>query len=160
MGWLTTGAARTLVLSGGPATCMSTGIRRRLSWPIGSAWFHNLDKDEARTVADALLAKERRANPKPRVRRVPVLFRTADSVRLGREREWELFCQARRNTFATWGASLALVAAPLALLGLFWLFMRHPISAWYAVAIEVAVLVPTFLVVFHLRKELLTSSPP
>ena len=49
---------------------------------------------------------------------------------------------------------MAVVAAPLVFLVLFWFFMRHPVSAWYVAAIDVALLVPIFLVVFHLRKEL------
>ena len=46
------------------------------------------------------------------------------------------------------------MAAPLVFLVLFWFFVRHPVSAWYVAALDVALLVPIFLVVFHVRKEL------
>ena len=113
-----------------------------------------MEKDEARAVADALLEKERGTGPKRRVRRVPLLIRSADSVRLGRERGWELYCQVRRNIFAAQGASLAFAAAPLVLLLLFWAFMRHPVSVWYLMAFDVSILAPFFLLWLHVRKEL------
>jgi hypothetical protein len=116
--------------------------------------FNSLDKDKAKAIADALLAKERQASAQSWGRRVPFFIRSAQSAHLAREREWELFLQARRNIFAARGTSLAVVAAPLVFLVLFWFFMRHPVSTWYVAALDVALLVPTFLVVFHLRKEL------
>jgi fatty acid desaturase len=116
--------------------------------------FNSLDEDKAKAIADALLAKERRPNAQSWGRRVPFFIRTAESAHLAREQEWELFRQARRNIFAARGASLAVVAAPVVLLVLFWFFMRHPVSAWYVAALDVGLLVPIFLVVFHLRKEL------
>jgi len=115
---------------------------------------NDLDKDEAKAIADALLAKERRENAQSWLRRVPILIRSAESARLGREREWELFREARRRIWATRGASLAFVTAPVALLILFWFFMPHPVSAWYVVAFDVALLVPFSLAVFQLRSEL------
>jgi hypothetical protein len=113
-----------------------------------------LDKDKAKAIADALLAKERRASAQSRGRRVPFFIRSAQSAHLAREQEWELFRQARKNVFAGRGASLAVAAAPLGLSVLFWFFMRHPVSTWYVVAFDVSLLVPNFLVVFYLRKEL------
>ena len=126
----------------------------RVLWSTGLERFNSLDKHKAKAIADALLAKERRASAQSWGRRVPFLIRSAASAHLAREQEWELFRQARRNVFAVQGASLAAVAAPLALLVMFWFFMRHPVSAWYVAAFDIALLVPTFLVVFHLRKEL------
>jgi hypothetical protein len=113
-----------------------------------------LDKDQAKAVADALLAKERRASAQSWGRRVPFFIRSRDSARLAREQEWDLYRQARRNVFAARGASLAVAAAPLGLSVLFWFFMHRPVSGWYIAAFEVALMVPSFLVVFHLRKEL------
>ena len=85
---------------------------------------------------------------------MPFFIRSADSARLAREQEWELFRQARKNVFAARGTSLSVAAAPLGLSVLFWFFMHHPMSAWYVVAFDVALVVPSFLVVFHLRKGL------
>jgi hypothetical protein len=116
--------------------------------------FNSLDKDKAKAIADALLAKERRASAQSWGRRAPFFIRSAQSAHLAREQEWELFRQARKNVFAGRGASLAVAAAPLGLSVLFWFFMRHPVSAWYVAAFDVALLVPVFLVVFHLRQEL------
>jgi hypothetical protein len=116
--------------------------------------FNSLDEDKAKVTAEDLLAKERRASAQSWGRRVPFLIRSADSAHLAREQEWELFRQARRNVFAARGASLAVAAAPLGLSVLFWFFMRHPVSEWYVAAFDVALLVPNFLVVFYLRKEL------
>jgi hypothetical protein len=113
-----------------------------------------LDKDKAKAIADALLAKARRESAQSRGRRVPFFIRSADSARLAREQEWELFRQARKNVFAARGTSLSVAAAPLGLSVLFWFFMRHPVSAWYVAAFDVALLVPNFLVVFFFRKEL------
>jgi hypothetical protein len=113
-----------------------------------------LDEDKAKAIADALLAEERRASTQSWGRRVPFLIRSAESARLAREQEWELFRQARKDLFAARGTALAVVTAPLGLLVLYWFFMGHPVSAWYVVAFDVALVVPTFLVVFHLRKEL------
>jgi hypothetical protein len=126
----------------------------RILWSTGLEQFNSMDEDKAKAIADALLAKERRASARSWGRRVPFLIRSAQSDHLTREQEWELFRQARRNIFAARGASLAVVAAPLGLLVLFWFFTRHPVSAWYVAAFDVALLVPIFLVVFHLRKEL------
>ena len=126
----------------------------RILWSTGLEPFNSLDEDEAKAIADALLAKERQASAQSWGRRVPFFIRSADSARLPREREWELFRQARRDLFAARGASLAVVAAPLGLLALFWFFMRHPVSAGYVVAFYVALVVPNFLVVLHLRTEL------
>jgi hypothetical protein len=113
-----------------------------------------LDEDKAKAIAEALLAKERRASAQSWGRRVPFLIRSADSAHLAREQEWELFRQARRNVFAARGTSLAVAVAPLGLSALFWFFMHHPVSAWYVAAFDVALVGPSFLVVFHLRKEL------
>lgn len=49
---------------------------------------------------------------------------------------------------------MAAGTAPMVLCLLFWFFMHYPVSAWYVLALDVAVLVPTFLVLVHLRKEL------
>ena len=113
-----------------------------------------MDEDKAKAIADALLAKERRASAQSWGRRVPFLIRSAASPHLAREQEWDLFREARRNVFAARGVSLAVAAAPLGLSVLFWFFMHHPMSAWYVVAFDVALVVPSFLVVFHLRKGL------
>jgi hypothetical protein len=126
----------------------------RILWSTGLEPFNSLDKDKAKAIADALLAKERRASAQSWGRRVPFLIRSADSAHLAREQEWDLFRQARRNVFAARGASLAVAAAPLGLSVLFWFFMHHPVSAWYVAAFDLALVVPNFLVVFHLRKEL------
>jgi hypothetical protein len=120
----------------------------------GLELFNNLDEDKAKATADALLAKERRASARSWGRRVPFLIRSTASAHLAREQEWDLFREARRNVFAARGVSLAVAAAPLGLSVLFWFFMHHPMSAWYVVAFDVALVVPSFLVVFHLRKEL------
>jgi hypothetical protein len=113
-----------------------------------------VDKDEANKIADALLAKERKTNGRAWGRRVPFFLRSKDSARLGREREWELFRQVRRNMFSHWGTSLTLAATVPVLLVLFWFFMRHPVSAWYVVAGDVAIAVPSLLIPFHVRREL------
>jgi hypothetical protein len=113
-----------------------------------------VDKDEANDIAEALLAKERKANARSWGRRVPFFLRSKDSARLGRELEWELFRQVRRNMFASRLTSVTLIVTPLVLLVLFWLFIRHPVSAWFAVAVNVAIVVPSLLVAFHVRREL------
>jgi len=110
-----------------------------------------VDKEEARRIADALLAKERRArksNP-----RVPFFIRSPDSARLDRQREWELFRQARGNVVSP-GGSLALVLAPV-LIGLLFLFFEpHPVSVWYTMAWLGAGVVPGILALCHVRREL------
>jgi hypothetical protein len=111
-----------------------------------------MDKEEARRIADALLAKERRAskwNP-----RVPFLVRSPDSSRLNRRREWELFRQAHINVLGSRGAAFALVLAPAAIGFLFLAFEPHPVGAWYTVAWLCAVLVPEALALCHVRAEL------
>jgi hypothetical protein len=113
-----------------------------------------VDKDEANAIADALLAKERKANARSWGRRVPFLLRSKDSARLGRELEWELFRQVRRDMFASRLTWVTLIATPLVLFVLFWLFMRHPVGGWYVMAAEVAIAVASLLVPFHIRREL------
>ena len=87
-------------------------------------------------------------------RRVPFILRSKDSARLGRELEWELFRQVRSDLFENRLTSVILIATPLVLFALFWLFMRHPVSAWYVVAFDVAIAVPSILVPIHVRREL------
>ena len=130
------------------------GVCHARSRVNGLEQFNRLDKDKAKAIADALLAKERRASAQSRGRRVPFFIRSAQSAHLAREQEWELFRQARKNVVTARGASLAIAAAPLGLSVLFWFFTRHPVSAWYVMAFDVSLLVPNFLVVFYLRKEL------
>jgi hypothetical protein len=113
-----------------------------------------VDKDEANKIADALLAEARKTNARGGGRRVPFILRSKDSARLGRELEWELFRQVRRDLFQNRLTSVILVATPLVLFALFSLFMRHPASAWYVVAFDVAIAVPSILVPFHVRREL------
>jgi len=111
-----------------------------------------MDKEEARRIADALLAKERRTrkwNP-----RVPFLVRSPDSSRLDRQREWELFRQAHLGVLGSWGAAFALVFAPAVIGFLFLVFEPHPVSAWYTVAWIGAILVPEALALCHVRAEL------
>jgi hypothetical protein len=113
-----------------------------------------MDEDEARRIADELLERERQKNARGWSGRVPFLVRSADSRCLERQREWELLRQARRNVFSTWGTSVAVVSAPVALGFLFSIFARHPAHASYVVAWLIALLIPNGLVVFHLRREL------
>ena len=114
-----------------------------------------MDKEEARRIADELIERERRRNPRVRrPRRVPFYLRSSQSARLERHREWELFLEARSNVTDNWGAAIAVVSAPLVLSVLFWLFAHHPITAWYILAFDVALLVPTILIAFHVRREL------
>jgi peptidoglycan/LPS O-acetylase OafA/YrhL len=111
-----------------------------------------VDKEEARRIADALLAKERRArkwNP-----RVPFFLRSPDSARLDRQREWALFRDARGNVVGSWGAALALVLSPILIGCLFLFFEPHPTIVWYTVAWICAGLVPEILALCHVRGEL------
>jgi len=111
-----------------------------------------VDKEEARRIADALLAKERSArkwNP-----RIPFIFRSPDTARLDRQRAWELFREARNNVMGSWSAALALVAAPVLIGSLFLYFEPHPVSAWYTMAWICAGIVPEILALCHVRGEL------
>jgi hypothetical protein len=112
-----------------------------------------MDKDKANSIADALLEKERQASARL-LRRPPLLIRSAASGRLPRDQEWELFRRARRDLFASRTTAVVVCMAPSVLMVLFWFFMDHPVRAWYVVSMMVAGMVPYYLVVFHLRKEL------
>jgi hypothetical protein len=111
-----------------------------------------MDPEEAQRRADELCAAERQRNA--RGRRVPFFIRGADSKQLNRQREWELFRQARSNVFSAPASSVAIVLAPFALGTLFVLFAHHPISVAYGLAWIVALATPFWLVVFHMRREL------
>jgi Flp pilus assembly protein TadB len=113
-----------------------------------------MDKDEARRMADELLEKERQTNAQELGRRVPFFIRSAASRRLGRQREWELFRQARSNVFANKSTSVAMLAAPVALGLLFVFFAHRPFNVPYVAAWIIAVLFPQWLFVAHLRREL------
>jgi hypothetical protein len=113
-----------------------------------------MDQDEAERRADELLAAERQVNALERGRAVPFLIRGADSRRLTRQREWELFRQARRDVFATPATSVAIVLAPIALGCLFALFAHHPISTSYVVAWLIALAIPFGLTLLHMRRAL------
>jgi hypothetical protein len=113
-----------------------------------------MDQDEPERRADELLAAERQVNARERGRAVPFLLRSADSRRLTRQREWELFRQARTDVFATPATSLAIVLAPIALGCFFALFAHHPISAFYVLAWLIALAIPFGLYVLHVRRAL------
>jgi hypothetical protein len=115
----------------------------------------NMDKDEAQRIADELIERERQKNPRAhRPRRVPFFLRSPDSARLEPRREWELFQQAWKNVTGNWGASIAVVSAPVILILLFFGFAPHPMSAWYVLGFDVALLVPGCLIAIHVRREL------
>jgi hypothetical protein len=113
-----------------------------------------LPKEEAERIAEKLLDEERRTRPLAWARRVPWPPRTADSQRLDRELQWELLREARRNIFDSGRPRTAVIAAPVAILLSFFLFMRHPVSAWYVLVLDVALVVPLVLVSVQVRREL------
>ncbi len=108
-------------------------------------------KEDADKAAEALLEAERRKSA--RSRRVPFLFRTPDSRRLEPTLQWQLFRKARDRVTGNWPATIAVVAAPAVLMFSFALFLRHPLTVKYVLALDAALLVPPALVVFHIRRE-------
>ncbi|MGH8219805.1 MAG: hypothetical protein ACREUT_14770 [Steroidobacteraceae bacterium] len=109
-------------------------------------------KEEADKIAETLLEAERRKAKRPP--RVPFPFRTAASQHLEPAEEWQLFREARDRVKGNWPAAFAVVAAPVALMFSFALFLRHPLTGKYVLALDAALLVPPALVMFHIRREL------
>ncbi len=60
---------------------------------------------------------------------------------------------ARDRVTGNWPATIAVVAAPAVLMFSFALFLRHPLTVKYVLALDAALLVPPALVVFHIRRE-------
>jgi hypothetical protein len=132
------------------------GLARECASVSRTTEVNSLDKEKARAIAKALLETEQqRLAASRRGRRVPFLVRSRASARLGRAREWELYRQARDNIFANQAASIAVACAPLVILVGAWLFMPHPVSAAYVLAMDSGlVIIPGGLVLIHLRREL------
>lgn len=109
-----------------------------------------LSKEQADTIAQGLLASE----PRVQAPRVPALFRTREGARLGRDLEWQLFRQANASTMSGSRRKIAFVAYPVLVMLLWFAFASHPVSEWYVMAGMFALVIPFYMRIFLVRREL------
>jgi|HubBroStandDraft_3_1064219.scaffolds.fasta_scaffold352476_2 hypothetical protein len=113
-----------------------------------------LTKEQANAIAESLMAKARNSDGYFRSRRVPFVFRSADSARLEPRAEWQLFRQAQHNLAGNRWSAVTIMASYVTLLLVFLMFAPHPLNDWYTPLFFIGLMGPPFISVVHVRREL------